>query len=172
MRSMTGFGRAQARLSDRLAVGLIIRSVNHRYLDVQVRLSGREDLPEVEAAVRGEVEREAERGRITVQVNLQRLKPSTSQILVDREGLSDLMHQLEGLGSAGAQGANVGDLLALPGLVSVTSESAGLESEEIANLRAAVGDAACAFSAMRQEEGQELALQIRRDLGEVESLLD
>ena len=35
--SMTGFGRARAELSNRFGVSVVVRSVNHRYLDIQVR---------------------------------------------------------------------------------------------------------------------------------------
>ena len=96
--SMTGFGRGQARLSDGLAAGVTVRSVNHRYLDVQVRLTVRDELPEVDAAVREEIERVVERGRITVQVSLQRLQPSESTVVVDRDGLSEVLQQLQGIG--------------------------------------------------------------------------
>ncbi len=99
---MTGFGTARGQLSDRFAVGAVVRAVNNRYLDVQVRLSFREEMPEVEAAVRKEVERVAQRGRIVVQVDFQRLEPPNSRVLVNRTGLEDLMGQLDGLGvSAG-----------------------------------------------------------------------
>ena len=50
--SMTGFGTSRGQLSDGIAVGVTVRAVNHRYLDVQVRLSFREEMPEIEAAVR------------------------------------------------------------------------------------------------------------------------
>ena len=172
VKSMTGFGRSQARLSDRLAVALVIRSVNHRYLDLQVRTSGREDLPEVETAVRQEVAKRTQRGRISVQVNLQFLQPTSSRYLVDREGLSSLLSQLEGLDLGEAGGASLGDLLALPGLVSASADGAGLDAEEISGLRGAVAEAVETFTAMRAEEGRKLEEQVVADLAEVETFLD
>ena len=45
--SMTGFGRSRGRLSDRLGASVVVRSVNHRYLDIQIRTNLREEAPEV-----------------------------------------------------------------------------------------------------------------------------
>ena len=50
MMSMTGFGRARAELSDRFGASMVVRSVNHRFLDIQVRTNLREDTPEIEVA--------------------------------------------------------------------------------------------------------------------------
>ncbi len=164
--SMTGFGTSRDRLSDRFAVGVVVRAVNNRYLDVQVRLSFREELPEVEAAVRQEVEQVAQRGRITVQVDFQRLEAPNSRVLVNRSGLEDLMTQLEGLA------VSAGDLLAVPGLVNVTAESAVLNEDEVSALRRVVAGAAHAFAGMRGQEGARLAEQIGLDLGEIKTFLD
>jgi len=69
---MTGFGRASGELSGRFAASIVIRSVNHRFLDVQVRTNLREELPELEAAVRSSVVGFLARGRVTVQIDLER----------------------------------------------------------------------------------------------------
>jgi uncharacterized protein (TIGR00255 family) len=159
--SMTGFGTARGQLSDRFAVGVVVRAVNNRHLDIVVRLSFREELPEVEAAVRREVERVAKRGRIIVQVDFRRLEAPHSRVLVDRGGLEDLMAQLEGLDVA------AGDLLAVPGLVNIAAESAVLNDDELIALRQVVAEAAQAFAGMRSEEGARLAEQIDADLDEI-----
>src|SRR2546421_671690 len=63
MRSMTGYGEAAAE-SARHAVSVSLRAVNHRFLDLQVRLAdeGRGS----EAALRDLVGRERSRGRVEV----------------------------------------------------------------------------------------------------------
>jgi len=164
--SMTGFGTSRDGLSARFAVGVVVRAVNNRYLDVQVRLSVREEMPEVEAAIRQEVERVAQRGRITVQVDFQRLEPPNSRVLVNRSGLEDLMSQLEGLA------VSAGDLLAVPGLINVSAESAVFNEDEVLALRKVVAEAADAFAEMRGQEGARLAEQINLDLGEIETFLN
>ncbi len=61
--SMTGFARAQVEVSDQLSYSLSLKSVNHRFLDVQLRMPNGLDALEVElrkalkdALVRGHVE--------------------------------------------------------------------------------------------------------------------
>lgn len=61
--SMTGFARAQVRISDQLLYTLSVKSVNHRFLDVQLRLPSGMDALEMdlrkvlkENLVRGHVE--------------------------------------------------------------------------------------------------------------------
>ena len=48
--SMTGFGRARGEISSRFGVSVVIRSVNHRYLDIQFKLP--DDLRPKEQALR------------------------------------------------------------------------------------------------------------------------
>jgi len=61
--SMTGFARAQVRVNDQLSYTLSVKSVNHRFLDVQLRLPSGLDALEMElrkalkdALVRGHVD--------------------------------------------------------------------------------------------------------------------
>lgn len=164
--SMTGFGTARGTLSDRFAVGVVIRGVNHRYLDVQVRFGLREDLPEVEFMVRREVERVASRGRVSVQVDFQRLAAPENRVLLNRKGLDDLAAQLSGLD------VTAGQLLSVPGVVDVSSASLALEDDEIDGLRGVVREAVAVFDRMRHEEGARLAGQVRSDLAEVGTFLD
>jgi uncharacterized protein (TIGR00255 family) len=61
--SMTGFARTQVRVHDQLAYTLSVKSVNHRFLDIQLRLPAGLDVLEMEmrrvlkeSLVRGHVE--------------------------------------------------------------------------------------------------------------------
>jgi len=172
--SMTGFARGQAQLSQRFAVGIALRSVNHRYLDIQVRHSLREEMPELDAAVREEVSRVTERGRITVQVNLQRLTAAESAVVVDRDGFRNVLHQLRGLGGEddSENEVRVGDLLSIPGLVAVCSSSVELDAAEIAALRRLMQQVAADFLDMRRSEGAQLACAIREELERVVAFVD
>jgi uncharacterized protein (TIGR00255 family) len=173
--SMTGFGRAQGRLSDRFAAGVVVRSVNHRYLDVQVRLTVREEMPEVEAAVRQEIEKVVARGRVTAQIDLRRIRPSPARVMLNADALADLLEQIGALKDRFAgrdPGVGVGDLLNVPGIVGVSSEMSLLDESEIAALRELVGAASSSFAEMRREEGVKLEGQIRKDLDEIVSFVE
>ena len=167
--SMTGFGRAGGVLSPRFAASVVMRSVNHRYLDVQVRTNLREETPELDAALRALVSESVERGRVTVQVTLQRTVPPATMVMVDRAAVASALAQLQELEEAGGgpQTVELRDVLALPGLVSVTAEETLLEPEELEALVRVTADAIRQLAAMRAEEGRRLAAQLGQELGKV-----
>ena len=172
--SMTGFGRARGSLSDRLAASVVVRGVNHRYLDVQVRANVREELPEVEARVRDTVSAPLERGRVTVQLDLEWTVPPRLRVLVDEETAVGLLHRLRRLAeSEGAdRSVELRDVLTVPGIVSVSAEPTTLDDDELAALETVVGDACDAFVSMRCAEGRRLADQVRTELGRLDAFLD
>lgn len=167
--SMTGFGRAQEEISARFGASVVIRCVNHRYLDVQVRLNLREELPEAEAAIRAVVAEKLARGRVTVHVGLERREPSKAQVLVDTDAVTGVLQQLRSLGD---EQIGVGDVLGLPGLVSVSSSQTVLEGEELDGLRRVAASAVHEVQEMRGREGVHLAEQIEQELAAIGSFLD
>ena len=92
--SMTGFGRARAELSDRYGASVVVRSVNHRYLDIQVRTNLREEVPELEAIVRAAVSDRLQRGRVTAQLNLEQVGASGPKVNVNGEQVVAVLEQL------------------------------------------------------------------------------
>src|ERR671911_31154 len=68
IKSMTGFASATAE-SDEGAVSVTVRSVNHRYLDVQLRIPS--SLSDHETALRAAIQRVVSRGRVEMSVALQ-----------------------------------------------------------------------------------------------------
>jgi len=172
--SMTGFGRARGPLSARLSASLVVRSVNHRYLDIQVRASLRDELPEAEAAVREEVAGQLERGRVTVQLNLERTEPPGTRLLVDRDALISVLEQLRHLdaGEGAASGVGVGDVLGLPGVVLAGSAETVLDEQELEAVRLVARQAVDQMVRMRRQEGERLSRQIALELGQVQAFLD
>jgi uncharacterized protein (TIGR00255 family) len=172
--SMTGFGRARGTLSTRFAASVVIRSVNHRYLDVQVRTNLREETPELEAAVRSVVSEAVDRGRVTVQLTLERTEPAATLVIVDGRAVTSALAQLRRIEEeqGGPQTVELRDVLSLPGLVTVTGAETLLEAEEIEALEALVKDAARQLVAMRLEEGERLRGQLDGELEQLSAFLD
>jgi uncharacterized protein (TIGR00255 family) len=172
--SMTGFGRARAELSDRFGVSVVVRSVNHRYLDIQVRTNLREDSPEIEAAVRSVISKRFHRGRVTAQVNLERILTADVDVAVNVDAVREVLDQLSNVAVPEKFGGTVelGDVLAVPGLVSVASPETILEEEEVAGLRSVASDAVEEAVVMRREEGERLVRQIDSELREVIAFAD
>ncbi len=172
--SMTGFGRARAELSDRFGVSIVVRSVNHRYLDVQVRTNLREESPELEAVVRGEICDRLQRGRVTAQVNLEHGRASGPQVTVNAEQIVAVLEQLSAipLPDGTTTGLSLGDVLAVPGLVSVSAQETILDDDESAALREVVSVAVGKLMEMRAAEGERLSRQIVGELGQVVEFAD
>lgn len=172
--SMTGFGRARAELSDRFAVSMVVRSVNHRYLDIQVRTNLREDTPEIEAAVRSVISKRFHRGRVTAQVNLERILTAEVDVAVNTDAVREVLDQLSNVAVPEKFGGTVelGDVLAVPGLVSVASPETILEEEEVTGLRAVAAEAVAEAEVMRREEGERIVRQIESEVAEVIAFAD
>ncbi len=169
--SMTGFGRSGGELSSRLYAGLVVRGVNHRYLDIQVRTNLREEMPEMDAAARAVVGRSVARGRVTVQINLQRTKPGTTSVLVNPEAIASIFAQLGNLSldENSMSTVELRDILALPGLVSISGEELILTDDETSNLERLLDEATSAFVEMRRQEAVRLGEQIRAELDNLRS---
>jgi uncharacterized protein (TIGR00255 family) len=172
--SMTGFGRARGALSARFAASVVIRSVNHRYLDVQVRTNLREETPELETAVRSVVSESIERGRVTVQLTLERTQPAATTVVVDGRAVTSALAQLRRLEEeeGGPQTVELRDVLTLPGLVTVTGAETLLEADELEALESVVREASRQYLAMRLEEGARLRGQLDGELERLTAFLD
>ncbi len=168
VRSMTGFGRARGPLSERLAVSVVVRSVNHRYFDLQVKINLREEMPEVEAVVREVVNHRLERGRVSAQLVFERSAIGSNRVVVDAVAVQSVLDQLRELAGTPSP-VGLGDVLGVPGLVTVSGEETVLSDEEQDRLRELVETATTGLTAMRLAEGEQLARQIR---SEVEALND
>jgi len=172
--SMTGFGRAQGEISERLTASVVIRSVNHKFLDIVVRTNVRDEVPELEAAVRAAVVDALERGRVTVQVDFERSAPQPVRVVVHADAVASIVEQLADLelNDKVTGDLELGDLLGIPGLVSIESMSVSPQPEEAVGLGALTATAVASMVAMRHEEAVALERQIRADLGTIESFLD
>jgi len=172
--SMTGFGRAQGTIADGMIAGVVVRSVNHKYLDVVVRTNTRDEMPELEAAVRASVVDALDRGRVTVQVNLERTGPQPVRVVVNPEAVASLLDQLVELRlpDGVADRVELGQVLSMPGLVSVESVLGGPSDEEIRGVEALASRAVADLVVMRRSEGETLGRRIADDVREIEAFVD
>ena len=164
--SMTGYGRGEAR-GARVAVAVEARSLNHRFLEISLKL-GR-GLGAHEAEVRRLVQGRATRGRVDLTVVTRRVSGSQSIVRTD-----------VALGAEYAKGARalaeavgltpdlaVADLLRLPGVVTV-EESEEDDGEVGLLLKAAAEEALTELVRMRETEGAAVAADLAKHLAAVE----
>lgn len=163
LRSMTGFGRGEASGAD-VAVVVELRSVNNRYLDIQVR-APREYMA-YEPELQNTLKEGFKRGRLEAHI---RRQPTRSRTVVagDSELFRSYMGAIEGLlasdnDPATRQGA-VAWVLGQPGVLNVDTADLDVMSEGDV-LRAALDAAMLGLKEMRETEGRALYLDLDKQL--------
>lgn len=159
VKSMTGFGRAHG-VAGPWTVDISIRTVNHRFLDLNIRL--REDLAELEPLIRRAVSERVARGKTDVSVRLKRLQEPSHEIRINEgllEALLGRFTQLSGRFPIGGR-LEVRDLLTVPEVVRVESASESFEPQDAASVAAVTAAAVSGLVAMREAEGRLLAADL------------
>jgi uncharacterized protein (TIGR00255 family) len=167
IKSMTGFA-AVTREDDRATIAVTVRALNHRYLDLQLRVP--QALAAAESEIRALVGRRIARGRVELSLSLQ-LRQSPG---VDVDLNEDFARALESaLEQARARGLvsgmlTPGDLLRMPQAITIRERQAdsdeSLMVEVAARAGVAVEEALSGLDAMRVREGEHLRtdLNLRR----------
>jgi len=169
IKSMTGFASV-TREDDRATIAVTIRSLNHRHLDLQLRIP--QSLAPIESDVRALVSKRVARGRVEISLSLQvRQTPG-----VDVEFNVEFGRALEiALDRARAQGLvagalTPGDLLRLPQALTIRErqdEAGDATQLELAlQARRAIDEALVDLDGMRSREGDHLRADLdqRREL--------
>ena len=139
-------------------IGVTVRSVNHRYLDVQVRVS--QLLAEQETELRGLVQRWVARGRVELTVTNRVTKPPMVEVALNEslvEALSSAVEQAHDRGLA-TGGLTSSDLLRFPQAVVVREQETD-EASRVSIQRAVaetVDSALRELDTMRTREGEYL----------------
>ncbi len=156
---MTGFA-ALTREDERAVINVTVRAVNHRYLDVQVRLPPA--LTFQESRVRAAVQQVVARGRVEVAVGVQSRRQSAPQVEVNEAVIAGLEAALEPLRRRGVLAGHLtpGDLIRLPQALAIREQPAEADEAADAALAASVvrsvEDAVAELERMRVHEGAHL----------------
>jgi len=162
IRSMTGYGRAQGAVGAGTTAEVWARSVNHRFLDLSVKL--RETEAALEPVLRKVFSGRVSRGKVEIALRLRRDGGAREDVTVDETLLAAVVERIREaaarLDVAGRLEAR--DLLAIPGALSVEGSVAELSAEEIEAVEKVASEAAGALVAMREVEGREVAAELGR----------
>jgi uncharacterized protein (TIGR00255 family) len=168
IKSMTGFA-SLTREDPAAVVGVTVRAVNHRFLDLQLRMPSA--IADLEPRVRSLVQSRVARGRIEVNVSLQQRQTPPPEIELNAPFVAALSAALQTAREHGViDGAlRPGDLLRLPQALSIRERLAdgGATPATLAALVEGTVDAALAqLDRMRTHEGAHLQADLagRRDL--------
>lgn len=168
--SMTGFGGGAAE-GQGVRLGVELRSVNSRYLDIQVRCPS--NLQAFEQLIRERVQAQLSRGKVSVNFSWTEEAQQKALPTLDEEVASGYLTQLQRLAELSQSDTQVDlALLArLPGVFSfAAAEPENDEAKEL--MQAALDEALVEMVAMRTKEGQALAEDLRRRVEAVEAHLE
>src|SRR5262245_3778169 len=144
----------------RATTGVPPPAVNHRFLDIQLRIP--QSLAEVEPRVRGLLQKRLARGRVELQISVQLRTPAAPSIELNEEFANALSAAIDRARERGLVAGTLtpGDLLRLPQAITVRDRTAEpdpeAEAQLTASVQAAIEQALADLDAMRVREGGHL----------------
>ena len=169
--SMTGFARIAGRVSETLGFSLSLKSVNHRFLDLHMRLPQGSEGIEIE--LRRLLKEKLRRGHIEVTLNLERSQKAEAgydhalvAAYVEAFRAASVEHGL-------TADPDLNAVFRLPGVLMAESrnseeEMKGLEEAVLRETNALVA----ALQTMRAQEGSALADELRAGMERLRTLVD
>lgn len=159
IRSMTGYAQVKSQSPDGISLVLTLKSVNHRFLDLQLRLPSETD--ELEIKLRRVLKERLARGHVEVTLALERRPGEGFELNRDlvagyvaafRKAASEFV-------TAGEPDLNV--ILRMPGaLISAAPVNGSFDAAVLAGLDQAI----IRLNAMREEDGRGVEAELRRRL--------
>lgn len=169
IRSMTGYGLAERR-NGGYKIQLELKSVNHRYSEIMVRMP--RDWLRFEDMLKKGVQQQIKRGRVDIFVTIEREADSVKTVEVNWDlarGYMDAANQLrERFGMEDT--ISLKDLLSLPDLIILQDEDPNAASVIEAGLQECLNDALAQLIRMREAEGEHLARDLQQKLEVMKAL--
>jgi uncharacterized protein (TIGR00255 family) len=158
IRSMTGYAQIKAHLDDQLTLTMSLKSVNHRFLDLHLRMPG--ELDPIEIKIRRILKERLHRGHIEVTLSLERSGGATFSVNRDLVGgyLRTFREVAEEFGVSAEPDLNL--VLKMPGALSATENSDAMAALE-QHVTAALEQCIERLNIMREEEGRGAVIELR-----------
>jgi uncharacterized protein (TIGR00255 family) len=159
IKSMTGFA-SLTHEDDRATIGVTVRAVNHRFLDVQLRIP--QSLGDLEPRVRGLLQKRLARGRVELAISLQQRLTAAPTVELNQDFVNALAAAIDQARELGIVTGSLtpGDLLRLPQAINVRERpiepDPAIEAQLAASVQSAVEQALADLDAMRVREGDHL----------------
>ena len=175
--SMTGYATAQSATEEGVAFTLTLKSVNHRFLDLNLRLPG--DCDALEVALRRLIKERLKRGHLDVTLHVdRRLRETAQPIQLNRELLAAHMHVFHE--AAKLHHFNVepdlNEMLKMPGVLTTDAAAPAADATRRPALEAAVMAVAPSLieqlNQVRGAEGAALAAELRASMLRLRTLAE
>jgi len=153
--SMTGFARAQVRVNDQISYTLSLKSVNHRFLDVQLRMPSSLDALEID--LRKVLKENLVRGHVDVTLQVERTAQTRAGY--NRELVASYVNSFrEAAAELGINAApDLNAALRLPGALQADARSDDDQETLAASVRAQIAPLVEELRTMRAREGESLS---------------
>jgi uncharacterized protein (TIGR00255 family) len=170
VRSMTGFAQVKEQVTDQLSFTLSLKSVNHRFLDVHLRMPPDSDA--LEMKLRRILKDKLARGHVDLVLNIQR--SSTAGVAINKQLVGGYVQAYrETAREFGVPGEpDLNAIFRMPGALEGSNGSGSMEPELeaaiAANAEAAIGH----LNDMRAEEGASIEREMRELLKRVQKAVE
>jgi uncharacterized protein (TIGR00255 family) len=158
IRSMTGYAQVKAHVSDELTLAISLKSVNHRFLDLHLRIPS--ELDPVEMKVRRVLKERLHRGHLEVTISVERT--GGAGFAVNRELVGGYLRTFrevaEEFGVSAEPDLNV--VLKMPGALNAVADGDGNQALE-KQVTAALEECIERLNHMREEEGRGAVTELR-----------
>ncbi len=163
IRSMTGFAQVKSHAGESIAFSLSLKSVNHRFLDPQLRLPP--DMDELEMKLRRILKERLARGHVEVTLSVERRAGEGFGFNRELVGgyVAAFRKAAAEFGAPGEPDLNV--VFRMPGAL---GETASLDGEFQNAVLAAMDQAIAKLNLMREHEGEGMEKEMRRRLHNLE----
>lgn len=168
MKSMTGFGRAKYENNDR-TYNIEIKSVNHRYNDIVVKLP--RSISYLEEKIKKEISSKISRGKIDIFINFENNSAEGKNIRINKELAGIYIKELKEIASVNGLNENIPitEISKFPDVLTI--ENTEGEDTIWKELLICLNDAIYNFLQMRENEGnrikEDLNIRIERILNKV-----
>lgn len=163
---MTGYGRGSAD-GEHFAVSVDLKTVNNRFLDVHLRLSG--ELSSLEPIIKRQIGTRLSRGRVDVNINFE--KTSQTAYEINRPLIAGYVNALRDMQKEfsidGELDINV--LARLPGALQPARD--GLSDDVVAGIERALAGALDELERMRAQEGETLRREMTERIDKIDALV-
>jgi uncharacterized protein (TIGR00255 family) len=172
IQSMTGFGRASGALSARYFATVTTKSVNHRFLEVSVRLP--EYMWDMEAPLRALASELFSRGKVDLSIRVQRTQQPEYHVRINTQIANSVIPQLRSIAEELGLGSSMtgSDLMRVPDLLQVEALDADVTDDEREGLTTLVRQAFTAMRELRAREGVALRDDIAARVQSIRSLTE
>jgi len=166
IRSMTGYAQVKAQVSDELMITLSLKSVNHRFLDLHLRIPS--ELDPLEMKVRRVLKERLHRGHLEVTLNLERSGGAAFAVNRDLVGgyLRTFREVAEEFGVSAEPDLNA--VLKLPGAMNAAENGDAITALE-KQVTQVLEQAIERLNHMREEEGKGAVIELRERMGHLSS---